>query len=84
MREQAPELTAGLLARVLAGAPTVAEAERRRKMLGRIRERQAVDGCREAVADLSRCAQFAPFDALEGFREMVGEVRERSRGGPRT
>lgn len=83
MREQAPELTAGLLARVLAGAPTVAEAERRRKMLGRIRERQAADGCREAVADLSRCAQFAPFDALEGFREKVAAVIEESRDDSR-
>ncbi len=84
MRERAPEITAELMARVVAGAPTVAEAERRRKMLGRIQERQAADGRREAVADSSRCAQFAPFDALEGFREMVGEVRGRSRGGSRT
>jgi hypothetical protein len=83
VRERAPEITAELAARVIAGAPTVAEAERRRAVLEKIRRRQATDGCREAVADASRCAQFAPFDALEGFREMVTEVRERSRGGPR-
>lgn len=83
MRERAPELTAGLLARVLAGAPTVAEAERRRVVLERIRERQAADGCREAVSGGTRADQFAPFDALEGFREKVAAVIEESRDDSR-
>lgn len=79
MHETAPVLGPQEQARIVAAAPTVAQAEERAKVLEAIHRRVAVDGPRTAWADDGRASQFAPFDALEGFSAMVRETIERSR-----
>ncbi|MEY8677680.1 hypothetical protein [Granulimonas faecalis] len=72
MLEWAEAFGAREAARVVAAAASVAEAQRRARVCARIRERVERFGLPAAEDGPFRAAQFAPFDALEGFREPVG------------
>lgn len=61
---------------LLDAAPSEQERCHRRQILEDIVARQAKDGLRSCAPLSDRAKQFAPFDALTGYEELVQSVCE--------